>query len=100
MMANRRFDLQQGAKLRVKAAFRTRRTVEPANHTRNDARERFGEDRSWQAGAASHFVISQDQAMALVRSCTDRLDVDLRHDGPRIFFAKDGGQPFGRDRTG
>ena len=99
-MANRRFDLQQGPKPRVKAAFRARRTVEPANHTRNDARERFGEDRSWQAGASSRFVIGQDQAMALVRSCTGWLDIDLRYAGPRIFFAKDGGQPFGRDRTG
>ena len=89
-----------GPKPRVKAAFRAPRTVEPANHKCNDARERFGEDRSWQAGAASHFVISQEQAMALVRSCAGRLDVDLRHNGSRIFFAKDRGQPFGRDGAG
>ena len=99
VVTHRRLDLQQRSKLGEELAFDPRRAVEAANHARDDARERFGEDRTRQAGATPRFIVADDEPVALMRSGAGWLDDELCDHGSRMLFAKDGRQPFGRDRA-
>jgi len=48
VIADRRLDLQLGSELHEELAFDPRGAVEAADHARNDARQRLGEDRGGQ----------------------------------------------------
>ena len=100
MITKRRFDLDLRPKLRIEIPLNARGAVEAADHPRDDARQRLGEDRDRQCGAAAFLVIGHDQLMTLVGSRARRLDFDLRDNGPRILAAENGGQPFGGNGIG